>query len=243
MIEIKNLTVGFGDMIVLDEVTLTIPNHKTTVIIGRSGSGKSVLMKTVEGLFHPMQGQVFIDGVDIHAVKDDELFNTRRLLAMLFQGAALFDSLNVFQNVALPLVEHTNKKLDEINLLVEEKLHMVGLSGIMDKMPSELSGGMRKRIALARAIILEPEYVIYDEPTTGLDPVSATEIIDLIISLQEKCNVTSIIITHDLDCIRRTGEHIAMLHGSKLIFTGTYAEIIKSSIPEVRAFFNSNNVE
>ena len=238
MIEIKNLTVGFGDMIILENINLNIPNNQTTVIIGRSGSGKSVLMKTVEGLFYPMQGQVFINGVNIHTIQGDELLNTRRLLAMLFQGAALFDSLNVFQNVALPLVEHTSKKLDEINNLVTEKLNMVGLTDVMEKMPSELSGGMRKRIALARAIILEPQYVIYDEPTTGLDPVSATEIIDLIQHLQKTCNISSIIITHDLDCIRRTGENVAMLHDKRLIFTGPYNEIIKSLKPEIHAFFN-----
>jgi phospholipid/cholesterol/gamma-HCH transport system ATP-binding protein len=238
MIEIKNLTVGFADKIILDNITLDIPKNQTTVIIGRSGSGKSVLMKTVEGLFHPLEGQVLIDGVNIHSVHGEELLKTRRLLAMLFQGAALFDSLNVFQNVALPLVEHTNTKLDEINKLVEEKIQMVGLKNVMNKMPSELSGGMRKRIALARAIILEPEYVIFDEPTTGLDPVSASEIIDLIIYLQKTCNISAIIITHDLDCIRRTGQNIAMLHETKLIFTGSYEEIMQSSKPEVKAFFN-----
>jgi phospholipid/cholesterol/gamma-HCH transport system ATP-binding protein len=239
MIEIKNLTVGFGNVIVLDNINLIIPNDKITVIIGRSGSGKSVLMKTVEGLFPPLVGQVLINGVNIHSIKGDELLNTRRLLAMLFQGAALFDSLNVFQNVALPLVEHTGKSLDEINILVEEKLKMVGLTDVMQKMPSELSGGMRKRIALARAIILEPEYVIYDEPTTGLDPVSSKEIIDLILYLQKACNISSIIITHDLDCIKRTGENIAMLHGTKLIFNGSYDEIIQSTKSEIRAFFHS----
>ncbi|HNX00658.1 MAG TPA: ABC transporter ATP-binding protein [Candidatus Cloacimonadota bacterium] len=237
MISIKNVTVGFGERTILEDITMEIPEKKTTVIIGRSGSGKSVLIKTVEGLLVPSKGEILVDGVNIHKVHGDELRNVRRLLAMLFQGAALFDSLNVFQNVALPLVEHTGKDLNEINDLVEEKLEMVGLKDVMQKMPSELSGGMRKRIALARAIILEPKYVIYDEPTTGLDPVSSAEIVDLILHLQEKCNITSIVITHDLDCIRRTGENIAMLHLSKLIFRGSYEEIIRSEIPAVQSFF------
>lgn len=241
MIEIKDLSVVLGERFILQDINMIIPEGKSTVIIGRSGSGKSVLIKTVEGLLLPEKGKILIDGINIHEVRGHELQKVRKLLAMLFQGAALFDSLNVFQNVALPLVEHTGKSLTEINDLVAEKLEMVGLKDVMQKMPSELSGGMRKRIALARAIILEPKYVIYDEPTTGLDPVSAAEIVDLILYLQRVCKISSIVITHDLDCIKRTGENIAMLHDTRLTFQGTYHEIMKAEKPEIISFFNTGN--
>ncbi len=236
MIEIRNLSVGFGDRPVLDGISFDIRENETTVIVGASGSGKTVLMKTIEGLFQPWSGSILIDGENFFELDRKGRKQLRQKLSMLFQGAALLDSMNAFQNIALPLVEHSSLSDDEIERLVHEKLDLVGLRDVDSKMPSELSGGMRKRVGLARAIIREPKYIIYDEPTTGLDPIIATEIVSLIRKLEQSLKITSIVITHDLYCIDRIAERVVMLHEGHIAFDGTYDEFKSSDKPAVVRF-------
>jgi len=240
VIEIKGLTISFDDEIVLENIDLDIHKNEITTIVGQSGCGKSVLMKTIEGLINPETGTVFVDGKNIFSLSRKELNSTRRKLAMLFQGAALLDSLNVYQNVALPLMEHSKLSENKILALVTDKLKLLGLIDVLDKMPSELSGGMKKRVALARAIIMQPEYIIYDEPTTGLDPIIADEIIELILKLYNNFAITSIIITHDLNCIRKIKGRIAMIHDKKIVFDGTYNDFINDNGVYIKKFINMN---
>ena len=236
MIEIKNLSISFGEQKILQNIDLTIPENKITIVVGQSGTGKSVLMKCIEGLIEPDEGSIIIDEIDIFTLNKQELNETRKKMAMLFQGSALLDSLNVYQNVALPLIEHTDLSEDDILKEVEEKLELVGLKDVLTKMPSELSGGMKKRVALARAIILKPKYIIYDEPTTGLDPIIAEEISDLILKLQKQYDIASIIITHDMNCIRKIKGHIAMIHDKKIVFDGTFNDFNNDKRKIIREF-------
>ena len=236
MIEIKNLTIAFGEQIVLENISLDIPKGQITTIVGQSGSGKSVLMKAIEALIIPQNGEIRIDGLKLFSLSRKELNAARRKVAMLFQGAALLDSLNVYENVALPLEENTSLGKQEIFRQVEEKLEMLGLSGLNEMLPAALSGGMKKRVALARAIIRQPDYIIYDEPTTGLDPIIAEEIMRLILKLQNSYNITSIVITHDRDCIKRLQGNIVMLHDKKIIFDGKYADFINSNLEIIKKF-------
>lgn len=236
MITISNMTIGFDGETVLENINLEIPAGEITIILGRSGCGKSVLMKTIEGLYQPWQGSVTIDGNDINIQSRRERNKTRRRLAMLFQGSALLDSFTVYQNIALPLREHTTLNDAEIHKQVLEKLGMVGLTGILNKLPSQLSGGMRKRVALARAIIMQPKYLIYDEPTTGLDPVMSDEIVDLILKLHTSYQLGSIIITHDFACINRIKGRIVMLSEKTVIFDGQYTDFVRSADPRIRQF-------
>ncbi len=236
MIEVRDLTIGFGDTPVLDGISLAIKESETTVIVGASGSGKTVLMKTIEGLFHPWKGEILIDDENFFNLDRRGKKRVRQKLSMLFQGAALLDSMNVFQNIALPLVEHSKLSHEEIEQKVHEKLTLVGLADIDSRMPAELSGGMKKRVGLARAIIREPKYIIYDEPTTGLDPIIATEIVALIKKLRQTLNITSIVITHDLYCIDQVAERVVMLHEGHIVFDGTYEQFKSSKVPEVVRF-------
>lgn len=236
MIELRDVTVEFNGRTILNRLSLTIPENRTTVIVGPSGGGKSVLVKTVEGLVRPTSGEVLIDGENLFARGRHDIRRIRRKLSMLFQGAALFDSLSVFQNVALPLVEHTRLPMDEIMRKVDEKLALVGLPDAGDKMPGELSGGMRKRIGLARAIMLEPRYIIYDEPTTGLDPAIAREINELIVQMRNALGLTSIVITHDLECMEMVGERIVMLLHGQIVFDGDFGAFMSCSQPEIRVY-------
>ncbi|MDY6915606.1 MAG: ATP-binding cassette domain-containing protein, partial [Candidatus Cloacimonadota bacterium] len=201
MIKIENLNLGFADKLVLKDINLEIPENQITSIVGQSGCGKSVLMKTIEGLFQPASGKIYIDNKEITNLHKKELNKIRQRMSMLFQESALLDSLNVFQNVALPIYENHNKTEEEIYSLVKQNLKLVGLESVLTKMPSQLSGGMKKRVALARAIIRQPRYIIYDEPTTGLDPIISDEITRLILKLQNSYQLTSIIISHDMQCI------------------------------------------
>ena len=238
MIEIKGLTISFDGETVLENIDLDIRKNEITTIVGQSGCGKSVLMKTIEGLINPETGTVLIDGNNIFSLSRRELNSTRRKLAMLFQGAALLDSLNVYQNIALPLMEYSKLSEDKILALVTDKLKLLGLIDVLDKMPSELSGGMKKRVALARAIIMQPEYMIYDEPTTGLDPIIAAEIVELILKLHNNFSITSIIITHDLNCIRKIKGRIAMIHDKKIVFDGTFNDFINDNGVYIKKFIN-----
>ena len=236
MIKLIDVHKSFGKQHVLRGVHLDIEDGKTTVIIGKSGGGKSVLLKHIIGLLKPDSGQVVVDGVDIVKLGDHDLNDIRKKFGMLFQEAALFDSMNVFDNVAFPLREHTEMKASEIRDVVTDRLHAVGLSGIEQKMPSELSGGMRKRVGLARAIALRPRIVLFDEPTTGLDPVMTEAINQLIMNTQKIFDLTCVVISHDIQSIFKIGHKIAMLYEGRIIAYGSPDEIQASENPVIRQF-------
>lgn len=236
MIEIINVSKSFNGHKVLDNLNLTLNAGETTVIIGRSGCGKSVLLKHIIGLLRPDSGQVIVDGKDISRMDEKELNLMRMRFGMLFQGAALFDSLNVFENVAFGMIEHTSTKPSEMRKRVKECLSLVGLKDIEEKKPAELSGGMRKRVGLARAICLRPAIMLYDEPTTGVDPIMGDAINDLIVELHNKLNVTSIAVTHDMTSAYKIADRIAMLYNGKIIDVGKPDEIKGSKDPIVKQF-------
>jgi phospholipid/cholesterol/gamma-HCH transport system ATP-binding protein len=236
MIELVDVHKSFGAQHVLDGVNLRIEEDMTTVIIGKSGGGKSVLLKHIIGLLKPDSGQVLVDGIDITRLNDKDLNEVRKKFGMLFQEAALFDSMNVEENVAFPLREHTKKKDKEIREIVRERLAAVGLAGVEKKMPSELSGGMRKRVGLARALAMRPRIILFDEPTTGLDPVMTEAINDLIISTQKNFNVTCVVISHDVESIFKVGHRIAMLYEGRIVEYGGPEEIRKSENPVLHQF-------
>ncbi|MFB3925321.1 MAG: ABC transporter ATP-binding protein [Syntrophales bacterium] len=240
VIELIDLHKSFGKQKVLNGLNLTIEDGKTTVIIGRSGGGKSVLLKHIIGLMKPDKGKVLVDGVDIVRLSDKELNEVRRKFGMLFQEGALFDSMTVGENVAFPIVEHTKMKEEEIRKVVAERLRAVGLSGVENKMPSELSGGMRKRVALARAIALHPKIVLFDEPTTGLDPVLSEAINRLIIDTQRNFNLTCVVISHDVESVFKIGHKIALLYNGQIIEYGTPEEIRKSENPILVQFLSGS---
>jgi phospholipid/cholesterol/gamma-HCH transport system ATP-binding protein len=221
---------------VLKGVNLIVNPGETLVIMGQSGCGKSVLLKHVVGLIAPDRGHIYIDGEDITHFRTKKLFEMRMRFGMVFQGAALFDSLTVAENVGLAIREHTNKSENEVDEICEQKLHMVGLSDIGDKRPAELSGGMRKRVGFARAIAMEPECILYDEPTTGLDPIMADVINNLIIKLNDELEITSVVVTHDLASAYKVGDRIAMLHDGRIIFIGTPDEVRNTDNETVRQF-------
>jgi len=230
MIEINNLHKSFGSKKVLRGVDLQIHDGETIVIIGRSGCGKSVLLKLIVGLLSPEEGSVKVEGKIIGELPERELYEVRRNFGFLFQGAALFDSMTVGENVALPLVEaNSGTAEEEIKRLVEEKLELVGLSGIQNLKPSELSGGMKKRVGLARALITNPNYILYDEPTTGLDPIMSDSIDNLIKELAEKLKVTSIVVTHDMFSVKNVAHKVVMMHDGIVHFVGNIDELQNSS--------------
>jgi phospholipid/cholesterol/gamma-HCH transport system ATP-binding protein len=240
MIQLIDIHKSFGKQKVLDGLDFEIEDGKTTVIIGRSGGGKSVLLKHIIGLLRPDSGQVFVDNVDITGLNDREINEVRKKFGMLFQEGALFDSMNVAENVAFPLREQTKMKDKEVMQVVAERLRAVGLSGVERKMPSELSGGMRKRVGLARALALLPQIILFDEPTTGLDPIMTDAIDELIIETQRNFNLTCVVISHDLDSIFRIGHRIAMLHEGKIIESGTPEEIRASTNPVLVQFLSGS---
>lgn len=236
MIEIINLCKSFDGHKVLDNLNLVINKAETTVIIGRSGCGKSVLLKHIIGLLKPESGQVLIDGKDVTKMEEKELAALRMKFGMLFQGAALFDSLSVLENVAFNMIEHTDASAAEIKKAVRESLALVGLKGIEDKKPAELSGGMRKRVGLARAICMRPQIILYDEPTTGVDPIMGDAINDLIIELHNKLNITSIAVTHDMTSAYKIASRMAMLYNGRIIAHGKPDEIKNTKDPIVKQF-------
>ncbi len=238
MIEIKNLYKAFGDHQVLEDLNLTINTGESMVIIGRSGCGKSVLLKHIIGILRPDSGSVEIDELDITKLSPSDLNKLRMDFGMLFQGAALFDSLSVLENVGFRLIEYTDKSLEDINKRVAECLSMVGLKGIEEVKPAELSGGMKKRVGLARAISMSPKIILFDEPTTGVDPIMGDIINDLIRELHDKLKVTSITVTHDMKSAYKIADRIAMLYDKKIIAVGTPEEIKKSKNPIVKQFIN-----
>jgi phospholipid/cholesterol/gamma-HCH transport system ATP-binding protein len=236
LIELRNVSKRFGRLIVLRDVTLKIEAGQSIVIIGASGSGKSVMLKHIVGLLRPDSGEVWFDGERIDSLPEKRLSELRQNFGFLFQMGALFDSLTVADNVAFPLVEHTTKPPEEIAEIVHEKLKMIGLPDAGPKMPGELSGGQKKRVALARAIALGPRVILYDEPTTGLDPIRADVINELILKLQRELQVTSVTVTHDMQSAFKVGERIVMLHEGQLIFDGTPDEIRQTEHPIVKRF-------
>ena len=232
LIELRDLHKKFGRLVVLDGVTLHVDKGESLVIIGASGSGKSVMLKHVVGLLKPDKGEVWYDGHRIDELPERKLMEVRKHFGFLFQWGALFDSLNVGDNIAFPLREHTTKPPAEIREIVARCLVRIGLPGIERKMPSELSGGQRKRVALARAIALEPDVIVYDEPTTGLDPVRSDVINELILKLKKELNLTSVVVTHDMNSAFKVADRIVMLNEGKIIIDGP-PEMIKNSDNDV----------
>lgn len=239
MIEVRGLSKSFNGSPVLQRVHFTVEDGEILVVIGKSGCGKTVLLKHLIGLIQPDEGKILVDGVTIDGTKRNELLEVRKRFGMLFQSAALFDSLTVGENIALPLKEHSSLKSASIKEKVKEKLELVGLEGIEHLRPSELSGGMKKRVGLARALILDPSYILFDEPTTGVDPIMAEKINDLIIDLQKRLKVTAIAVTHDLRSAYKIGTRLAMLAEGRIVFIGTVNEIKNSRNPTVMEFIRS----
>jgi phospholipid/cholesterol/gamma-HCH transport system ATP-binding protein len=219
---------------------LDIPDGSIYVVIGQSGTGKSCLLKHLIGLMHPDQGEIWIDDIEITHLRGRALDEVRHRFGMLFQGGALFDSMNVFDNVAFPLKEKTRASAAEIRAKVRERLEQVGLPGIEHKYPAELSGGMRKRVALARALVSEPEILLFDEPTTGLDPIRVTAIHQLILDLHKLLHFTAVVVSHEIPEIFSLATHVAMLHGGKIIALGTPEEIQSSADAIVRQFISGS---
>ncbi len=238
MIEARNLQKSFGSQRVLDGVNLRIEKGESVVIIGRSGSGKSILLKNLIGLLIPDAGHVLIEGEDIVGMNERELLRVRQKFGMLFQGSALFDSMTVAENVGFAFRRNHSLSKTAVAEKVAAALEMVDLPGTEDKKPSELSGGMKKRVGLARAIIYEPAIVLYDEPTTGLDPIASDSIDRLIIRVRDQLKVTTIVVTHDMRSARRVAQRILMLHDKKIYAAGTPEDIFSSSDPIVRQFID-----
>lgn len=238
MIEIIGLEKNLNGNMVLRGVNLNIKKGSTCVIIGRSGCGKSVLLKHIVGILKADKGRIIIDGKELSLLNEKELDILRLQIGLVFQGGALFDSMTVGENVGFGLIEHEHVPEKEISERVGESLGMVGLSGISNLMPADLSGGMKKRVALARALCIKPQIILYDEPTTGVDPITADSINELIKSLHDRINVTSIVVTHDMRSAYRIGDNIAMLYQGKIIAQGTPQEIENSKDPIVHQFVN-----
>lgn len=236
MIRIVDLYKSFGGKEVLQGVNLTINKSETVVIIGQSGSGKSILIKHLIGLIRPDKGEIYLDGEEITCLNESDFRRIRRKFAMLFQGAALFDSLTVLENVMFGLKRYSDVSSEEIEERARQALHRVGLRGIENLLPYELSGGMKKRAGLARAIAYQPEIILYDEPSTGIDPIRADAINDLIIQMKKELKVTSVVITHDMVSTYKVADRIAMLYQGKIIETGTPEEIRSSSNQIVQQF-------
>jgi phospholipid/cholesterol/gamma-HCH transport system ATP-binding protein len=241
MIRIVDLKKDFDDLKVLKGVNLTINRGETVVVMGRSGCGKSVLLRHIIGLMRPDSGKVFVDGIDVTELEEDELYELRKRFGMLFQAGALFDSLSVLDNVGLGLREHTDLSDEEVRKIACDKLDMVGLGRLDDKKPAELSGGMKKRVGLARAIAMDPPVVLYDEPTTGLDPIMADVINGLIRDLQKRLGITSIAVTHDIKSAYKIGDRLALLYDGKIVFEGTPEETRSTSNELVRQFIEGSS--
>ena len=236
MISVRDITKNFGEKNVLNGLSLEIPRGETLVIMGRSGSGKSILLKIITGLIAADSGEIWFDGTEISKLNAKNMNILRQKIGMLFQSAALFDSMTVAENIAFMLDQHTDYSKAEMRKIVDEKLELVDLEGVQDLRPAELSGGMRKRVGLARALAFNPEVIFYDEPTTGLDPVTCTEINQLICDLHERLQVTSVVVTHDMHSAFSVATRMAMIHEGRQIAYGTPDEIINFDNPIVQQF-------
>ena len=242
VIRVKDVYKSFGRQKVLNGINLAVERGEITVIIGKSGSGKSVLMKHLIGLIKPDRGEILVDGVDITRLGESQLNEVRKRFGMLFQEAALFDSMTVEENVAFPIREHRRFSDGEVGRLVDEKLRQVGLSGVNEKMPSELSGGMKKRVGLARALALDPEIVLFDEPTSALDPVISLTIEDLIKKTQTRLKKTYVVISHDILGMFRIADKVAMLCDGQIVAFGTPDEVRRSDLPAVKEFLEATRI-
>lgn len=240
-IAIRNLTVAFGERVILDELDLDIHPGKTLAVMGLSGMGKSTLIRSIIRLLEPVGGSIYFEGKDVIRLGEHELDDVRKKIGMVFQMGALFDSMTIAQNVAFGLKEHTRMKDAEIQKRVSETLAIVDLAGKENNLPSELSGGMQKRASLARAICYRPEVILYDEPTTGLDPIISSVIYNLIVDMKKRFGVTSIVVTHDLELARTAVDEIAMLHKGKIIERGTPEEFFSSKNEIVHQFVNGSS--
>jgi phospholipid/cholesterol/gamma-HCH transport system ATP-binding protein len=238
MIKLVGVEKTLGGQRVLQGLDLDVPAGKLTTIIGRSGEGKSVLLKHMIGLLQPDRGQVWVGGIEISRLRGKALNEVRKRFAMLFQGAALFDSLTVFENVAFPLREKLRMKGAEVSRRVDEKLEQVGLGGMGHKYPAELSGGMKKRTGLARALVMEPEIILFDEPTTGLDPLMAKSIHDLIVTMQQRFKFTAVMVSHEIPEIFAISDWVAMLHKGKIALMAPVNEFVKTTDPEIHEFIS-----
>lgn len=243
MIEIRNLKKSFGSNLIWEDISFSIEEGETIAIIGRSGCGKSVLMKHLNALMYPDSGEVIIDGKNIFDLEYLELRKMRQRFGVLFQGSALFDSLNTFENIAFPLNYFSDLDEQSIREKVEEALEMVNLSGTGDRSTAELSGGMRRRVALARATILQPDFLIYDEPTSGLDPQTSEEINQLIISMAENLSITSIVVTHDIHSVLKIADTVAFLADQKLCWYGSLEEMQDSDNQKLLDFVTASEYQ
>lgn len=243
IIRIQNLSKRFGDKVVLDNISLDVEKGENLVVFGRSGTGKSVLLKCIIGLLKPDSGKIFIKDKEVTSLSTKELNKVRRHTSFLFQGAALYDSMTVRENLKFSLQRNVEISDEDAEKKIVRTLNMVSLADAIDKMPSELSGGMKKRIGLARSIITDPEIMFYDEPTTGLDPISSKEISELILQLQKQLKMTSIIVTHDLNCANIISDRNIFLKDGKIAYHGTFAELANSKDKFLVNFFSTNIVE
>ncbi len=228
LFQVQSLTKAYGPRTVLENLSFDVARGECFVILGRSGSGKSVTLRQLNGLDKPDRGTVVFDGIEISALEEHDLYVVRRRVAMLFQSGALFDSMTVFENIAFPLREHTDMSTAQISQRVADRLHRVRLEGVEQKVPAELSGGMKKRVALARSLALDPEVVLFDEPTTGLDPMTSATIGHLIRDTQQNLSVTPIVVTHDLALARKVADRLAFLEGGTFRFVGTWSDAERS---------------
>jgi phospholipid/cholesterol/gamma-HCH transport system ATP-binding protein len=241
-VAVEGLSKFFGKQMVWEDVTLTLPAGEISVLLGPSGTGKSVFLKTLVGLLSPDRGSIMINGKDLPRLSERELYQIRRLFGVLFQDGALFGSMNIYDNVAFPLREHTRKTESEIRAIVGEKLEMVGLAGGEHKLPGEISGGMRKRAGLARALVLDPEIILFDEPDSGLDPVRTAYLNQLIIDLNQQTGATFLIVTHDINTARTVPDNIGLLHHGHLAMFGPREMLLSSTEPVVRQFLNAQRI-
>lgn len=243
LVKVNNLSKRFDNLVVLDDVSIEVTRGENLVVFGQSGTGKSVLLKCIIGLLQPDEGEIFINGIKINKLSVKKLNEIRKNIGFLFQSAALYDSMSVRENLEFPLKRHFDLSQKELDDKVYSTLELVSLEKAIDKMPSELSGGMRKRIGLARSIITDPELMLYDEPTTGLDPITTKEISELIISLQRKLNMTSIAVTHDLVCAKIIADRAIFLRDAKIFSEGKIEELTKSNDPFLVNFFSNEIIK